>query len=102
MLIIKWNSGEKDRDLVLVENAQAMMYAGVEAIIDSYELDLDEAKAVEFEVTHEDKSVEYLDFVVKKENWLDYLGKSIDGLLEDEEYGKIVEVRALMKKLQDE
>lgn len=99
MITINMN-GNQDPELFLVEHASDIMYSGIDAIIESMEVDIDEALVAEIITTHDDGSVETVDFCIPKSNWLDFLAKSIEGLLEDEEYGKIVKVREAMRKLQ--
>lgn len=93
MITIKVDQ-DKDIEILLIEHADAIRDAGIIAISESFELDLDEALVAEFDINGE-----FVDFAIPKTNWLDFLGTSIEFLIKDEEYGKLVEVRGLMEKL---
>lgn len=83
---------EFDVDSFLLENADAMRKAAIDAIEESNELGLDEAHAVEILV--DDATV---DFTLSKWEWKTFLAESITPLLENEDYETLVKVRELMR-----
>ena len=95
MITIKVDQ-HKDIDILLLEHALQIRHAGIQGIKESFELDLEEAHVAEFEVNGE-----YIDFIIKKEQWLTFLEASIEPLLTEEDYPRLVEVRELMRNLSE-
>jgi hypothetical protein len=93
--------GDKDPELLLMYYAEDIREHAVKAIKESYELELDEAYCVEFEVHGEDGKVGYMDFTLTKDKWLGFLADSIEPLIEKGDFELLVEVRELMRKLQE-
>ena len=93
MITIKVDQG-KDIEILLLEHADVIRGAGIQAISESLDLDLDEAMVVEFDVNGD-----FIDFVLPRSVWLDFLASSIEVLVGNEEYKKLIEVRELMRKL---
>jgi len=98
MITIKVGLG-RDPELFLVEYADAIRHHAILAIEESLELDLDEALCVEF-LTHETEE-HVMDFVLKRELWMQFLADSIEPLTEGENYEDLMKVRELMRKLQE-
>lgn len=97
MITIKYDPN-KDPQLLLIEHANDIRDHGVQAISESFELNLDEALVAEFEVKEEEET-KYIDFCIPKENWLDFLETALTIFEQDEIFDKCIEVSALITKL---
>lgn len=93
----KGDASEFDVDQFLLENADAIRLAGIQAIKESHELGLDEAHAVEIIV--DDGTA---DFILDKWEWMTFLSDSIEPLLSNEDYESLVTVRELMRLIPNE
>jgi len=80
-----------------MEHADVIREHGIDAIQESFDLDLDVADVVEFEVEDEG----YVDWSLPKNKWMEFLSSSIEPLVKKEEYSKLVKVRELMRTISE-
>jgi len=98
MITIKVTPG-MDGEMILLQYADDIRRHTIDAIEECIELDLDEAFSVEFIAEDGDVTEYLMDFVLKKENWMQFLADSIDPFIADENYEYLMKVRELMRKL---
>ncbi len=96
MLTLTYNgdASEFDVNKFLLEHAEAIRLAGIQAIEESFELGLKEAYAVEVIIDGDAADFTMLDW-----EWKQFLADSIEPLLANEDYETLIRVRELMQKL---
>jgi hypothetical protein len=90
-----------DGEMILLQYADEIRRHTIDAIEECIELDLDEAFSVEFIAEDGDVTEYLMDFVLKKENWMQFLADSIEPFVADENYEYLMKVRELMRKMQE-